>query len=176
MPSQGPAACAIGSGSTRRGRGHGMRGNGRTPAPARRPPDVAMSSRRGHGRWRTRILNADLLVAMDHANVAELRARAPAGHVEKIVLFRSFDPEVAGSEDPGPRRPRSVLRGRRRLRGGPRPVRRRAGPRAPPGPPRGPRLSASRRAPPELPETPRGAGGRRPASRAAMWRGRTGVA
>ena len=42
----------------------------------------------------------DPLVAMDHANVAELRARAPAAHVEKIVLFRSFDPEVAGSEDP----------------------------------------------------------------------------
>ena len=44
----------------------------------------------------------DLLVAMDHANVADLRARAPEAFAKKIVLFRGFDPAAAGTEVPDP--------------------------------------------------------------------------
>ena len=44
----------------------------------------------------------DLLVAMDHANVADLRAQAPESLAEKIVLFRGFDPAATGREVPDP--------------------------------------------------------------------------
>ncbi len=45
----------------------------------------------------------DLLVAMDEANVENLRAIAPKGAAHKIVLFRSFDPTApTGAAVPDP--------------------------------------------------------------------------
>ena len=45
----------------------------------------------------------DLLLAMDHANLTDLRTMAPAGCSHKVALFRSFDPSAAaGAEVPDP--------------------------------------------------------------------------
>lgn len=48
-------------------------------------------------------LRFDLLLAMDQANFADLRAAAPRDARAEIVLFRSFDPSSpAGAEVPDP--------------------------------------------------------------------------
>jgi protein-tyrosine phosphatase len=44
----------------------------------------------------------DLLLAMDRANAAELRARAPSRALERIRLFLEFAPQVGLDEVPDP--------------------------------------------------------------------------
>jgi len=44
----------------------------------------------------------DLIVAMDHDNVADLRAMAPPDLHDRIRLFRSFDPAADGAQVPDP--------------------------------------------------------------------------
>lgn len=40
----------------------------------------------------------DLVLAMDHHNLADIRAQLPTDRHDRVLLFRSFDPEVAGSD------------------------------------------------------------------------------
>lgn len=44
----------------------------------------------------------DLIVAMDHSNLAALRAMAPPDVHDRIRLFRSFDPDAGSDEVPDP--------------------------------------------------------------------------
>lgn len=45
----------------------------------------------------------DLIVAMDHANLADLRRLAPSeAAADKVHLFRDFDPDSVGEEVPDP--------------------------------------------------------------------------
>jgi len=44
----------------------------------------------------------DLVVAMDSANVAELRRLAPNGDAAKVRLLREFDPAAGGADVPDP--------------------------------------------------------------------------
>jgi protein-tyrosine phosphatase len=40
----------------------------------------------------------DLILVMDHANLADVLAELPADRHDRVRLFRSYDPEVAASE------------------------------------------------------------------------------
>ena len=45
----------------------------------------------------------DLVLGMDHANMAELRSRSPQRHLHKLGLLREFDPSApVGAEVPDP--------------------------------------------------------------------------
>jgi protein-tyrosine phosphatase len=44
----------------------------------------------------------DLVIAMDHDNLAALRRLAPAGRHEDVQLLRSFDPAAADTDVPDP--------------------------------------------------------------------------
>ncbi len=77
------------------------------------PPDrrtVAAAKARGYdlSALRARQLDPedfeqfDLLLAMDRANAAELRARAPSRALERIQLFLEFAPELGLEEVPDP--------------------------------------------------------------------------
>ncbi len=90
----------------------------------------------------------DLVLAMDAANLADVRAAGPATPDGRVRLFRDFDPRRARR-----RRARPVLRWGRRIRGGPRHGRadgRRPGhrPGRPPSAGRGPRDPPARARPP----------------------------
>jgi protein-tyrosine phosphatase len=44
----------------------------------------------------------DLILAMDHANLADVLAELPPDRHDRVRLFRSFDPEVHGEKDGAP--------------------------------------------------------------------------
>jgi protein-tyrosine phosphatase len=44
----------------------------------------------------------DHIFAMDAANLRALRAMAPAGHRDKVRLFRDLDPDAPGEDVPDP--------------------------------------------------------------------------
>ncbi|MBO6506354.1 MAG: low molecular weight phosphotyrosine protein phosphatase [Kordiimonadaceae bacterium] len=44
----------------------------------------------------------DHILVMDHDNLADMKARCPAGYEDRIQLFLSFAPELLGEEMPDP--------------------------------------------------------------------------
>ena len=68
---------------------------------------AAVLTRAGYdaGRHRARHFDADwhdhdLILVMDHANLADVLAELPPDRHDRVRLFRSFDPEVEPAADP----------------------------------------------------------------------------
>jgi len=73
----------------------------RARAEARRH-GIEMTHRGRQVRTAADLASYDLVLAMDHANLADLRRMSGGSHEDRIRLLRSFDPHATDDEVPDP--------------------------------------------------------------------------